>query len=53
MSETNGAAKAATLLSWMKPLQPFLDEEGLTELCINRGNEIWCEVTLPLISPRS
>lgn len=36
-------SKATTLLSWMQPLQPFLDEEGLTELCINKGGEIWCE----------
>lgn len=33
----------APLLSWMQPIQPFLDADGLTELCINRPNEIWCE----------
>ena len=36
-------SNTAPLLSWMQPIQPFLDMDGLTELCINRPNEIWCE----------
>ena len=36
-------SNTAPLLSWMQPFQPFLDMDGLTELCINRPNEIWCE----------
>lgn len=34
---------ATPLLTFLQPIQPFLDEEGLTELCINRPHEIWCE----------
>ncbi|MBB3948417.1 type IV secretion system protein VirB11 [Rhizobium skierniewicense] len=34
---------ATPLLTFLEPIQPFLDEEGLTELCINRPHEIWCE----------
>ncbi|MBX9703476.1 MAG: P-type DNA transfer ATPase VirB11 [Silvanigrellaceae bacterium] len=31
------------LTSYLKPLQPFLERESLSEICINRPGEIWLE----------
>jgi len=36
-------AAEATVRTFLQPILPFLREEGLTELCINRPHEIWCE----------
>lgn len=32
-----------TLLHFMRPLLPLLERPDLTDLCINRPGEIWCE----------
>ena len=31
------------LLSYLKPLQPYLNQEGVSELCINKPEEVWLE----------
>jgi len=33
----------AALRTYLEPISKFLDEPGLTELCINRPHEVWCE----------
>jgi len=37
------AADETTLRSYLEPILPLLKEEGLTDLCINRPYEVWCE----------
>ncbi len=34
---------ATALLTFLGPITRFLEEPGLTEVCINRPHEVWCE----------
>jgi type IV secretion system protein VirB11 len=34
---------AAALLQWLRPIQPFLEDERITEICINRPFEVFTE----------
>lgn len=35
--------KALSLRYMLKPLEPYLKEEGITEICVNKPGELWCE----------
>jgi len=36
-------APGSTLRAFLEPILPLLEMEGLTDLCINRPHEVWCE----------
>ncbi|NNU63373.1 P-type DNA transfer ATPase VirB11 [Ochrobactrum soli] len=37
------SASETALRTYLEPITAFLKEDGLTEVCINRPQEIWCE----------
>jgi len=37
------SADETTLRSYLEPILPLLEMDGLTDLCINRPHEVWCE----------
>ena len=34
---------SVALLSYLEPLQPYLQQEGVSEVCINNAGEVWHE----------
>ena len=34
---------SVALLAYLEPLQPYLKQEGVSELCINNPGELWLE----------
>jgi len=39
------SAQETTLRAFLEPILPLLEMDGLTDLCINRPHEVWCEGT--------
>jgi type IV secretion system protein VirB11 len=39
----DGGQSSEMLTEYLKPLRPFLDDETLTEVCVNRPREVWTE----------
>jgi len=37
------SADETTLRSYLEPISSLLKQDGLTDLCINRPHEVWCE----------